>query len=371
MEAAVDVSVPIEAERTVSPVAAQKKPKPKPKSFGSFGSFGSSGSPRSFGSFGSFGSSGPIGSGWGNADVIVPDLPAEADATVPAVAVTAEGAILGEVAVDVSQDLACEIDKLGYLQVMPQCRDEPAAIAPVDVSVPIEAEGTVPTEAIAAVEVTPMGTEGSAPTEAAVEPRLPELWLPPGWEKFRAWAAEAPHPPSWWDDGWRPEEDRDELLFRADVNFFFALALEGTSKEERELKKEFLFQAERNFFFAKGLEERQAPPPPEDDSEDEFWNPSAEGDLLSISEPGANEDDPSVSVAREKIRKIAKSALSYEEKWDKPQSTPREKPAKRVVSIAGGDGTATVQRHWWENSASARPRQSCIKYPPSFGDLNI
>jgi hypothetical protein len=179
----------------------------------------------------------------------------------------------------------------------------------------------------------------------------------------------------------RPEEDRDELLFRADVNFFFALALDGNGLEERALRKDLLFRAEKNFFFAQGLEEKEAPsPPPEEEPAypSQPDSPDAESSTMSkeeepASEPEANEDAPgNVSAAREKIRRMAASALSYEEQWTSaPKRPPRASPPSRTERdlVASGDGAP--DRHWWEKSVSTAPRQPCIKYPPSFGNMNI
>jgi hypothetical protein len=255
---------------------------------------------------------------------------------------------------------------------------------------PLEADGTEPIEADgailssdAAVESDAAGTEPIEadgiilPSEDVERGAMPQLWLPPGWDKLRAWAVDEPHLPSWWEEGMRPEEDRDELLFRADVNFFFATALDGLSSEERALKKELLFRAQKNFFFAQSLDEKEPgkPPPPEEepaytihrelpDTDSSAAELSKEEDLLPTSEPDAKEDEPVVSPAREKIRKMAESALSYDEEWiNRPQRQPRARPAKREDSAASG--------HWWEKSGSTAPRQQCVKYPPSFGNMNI
>jgi hypothetical protein len=166
------------------------------------------------------------------------------------------------------------------------------------------------------------------------------------------------------------------LIFKADVNFFFATALEGHGPEERELKKEYLFAAEKNFFFAQGLAERE---PPEEEGEPAYTiRPQPTDDESgTMAKEAANEepeeDEPNVSAAREKIRRMAASALSYEEQSSQstPGTTGTPRGNSRGPSSASGDGTATVQRHWWEKSVSTAPRQPCVKYPPDFGDVNV
>jgi hypothetical protein len=239
---------------------------------------------------------------------------------------------------------------------------------------------TAPIENDSEASVVSVEAEDTSLPGEAEQGAQPKLWLPPGWDKLRAWAADAPHLPAWWEDGMRPEEDPDELLFRADVNFFFATSLEGTSSEERELKKELLFNAEKNFFFAKGLADKEPPSPPPEKEPAYTINPQSHDtdssaaqmskeEELSPEDSKANKDEPTVSAAREKIRKMAESALSYEEQqWNRPQRQPRAKPPKRELSIANGEG---AQRAWWEKSASTAPRQKCIKYPPDLGNLNI
>jgi hypothetical protein len=55
--------------------------------------------------------------------------------------VTAQVELRTEMATgDVKGDLACEIDKLDYLQVIPECRDEPVAMAPVEANADLACE---------------------------------------------------------------------------------------------------------------------------------------------------------------------------------------------------------------------------------------
>jgi hypothetical protein len=196
---------------------------------------------------------------------------------------------------------------------------------------------------------------------------LPTLWLPPGWEKIEpsSWATDAPHLPSWVEDGTRPEEDKEELLLRADMYYHFALSLKGGTHEEREQRKDLLQKAQRSFFFAQNLEERAAPEPAEPAYAISGMAPTGDETLESAPEPEQTE-----TAAREKIRSMAASAVSYEEQWGTEANAARKKPAKREDSLAGNNG-ASMTRHWWEKSVGTAPRQPPAGHSPTFGSLNL
>jgi hypothetical protein len=224
----------------------------------------------------------------------------------------------------------------------------------------------------AVIEATDAVTEATDAVTEATD--FPTLAMPPGWEKMEGWAAEAPHLPSWWDEGKRPEEDKDELLFRADINFFFGEALEGTDQEERDLKKDLFFRAERNFFFAQGIEERE--------EEEEGWLPEEPMEAIQKKKDEPKEVEPSPSAARERDhkRQMAATALSYEEKFvpgtppgglnpGTPRQLGRTPSSIKPVPPPSGDGAASL--HWWENNSSTPRRPKVVNYPPDFGDVNI
>jgi hypothetical protein len=251
-----------------------------------------------------------------------------------------------------------------------------------DVTVPTDdvseqtADATEPTDAVLETtdDVTQTTDAVTEPTDVVTEathdaieptdiptidiPRMPPaLTMPPGWERYKGWAAESPHLPSWWEEGRRPEEDRDELLLRADINFFFGAALDGLDQEERDLKKDLFFRAERNFFFAQGLDERDAargsvcvlsecvlsaPEEPVDASQQQHHEPKEE------------RPSPSAVQERDHKRKIAATALSYEEKFVPATPRPLQRKTPKPENSSSGDGAA--QNHWWENNSSTAPR---------------
>jgi hypothetical protein len=239
------------------------------------------------------------------------------------------------------------------------------------------------------------------------------LPLPPGWGNMHGWASETPHQPSWCCDedacGCLPEQERDELLLKAEVSYFFALALDGNDRETRERRRNLLFRAEKNFFFAQGLPVLERP---EffDEEDDEGWEPEppaeAAAEAAAAAEPGrkgffsfgddlsgrAKEDaaKPAAPVPeakeevkpgsgpdadrkrraaaaeRDRKRRAAAAALSYETLGESavvsgPGKTPRgASPSVGGAPIAPG-GLASVggggSKPWWEDNRSTAPRR--------------